>query len=262
MGDILTGVIIITIIGISSGVVLSIASVLMAVPKNKKAEALESALPGANCGACGFSGCSGYALAMAEGNAETGLCPPGGEDCMNACNAILGVSGTLVKKTAIVNCVGSYDVTDDKVEYDGIKSCSAAALLVGGVPSCRFGCLGMGDCERACPFNAVSVCNGVAIIDAKLCKACGKCIAVCPKKIIDMVPYKKQALIRCSNCDKGAGVVKICKVGCIGCMKCQKVCPTNAVTVTSFKASVNPELCVACGKCAQVCPRGIIDMFE
>ena len=166
------------------------------------------------------------------------------------------------KKTALVHCMGSYDMTGDKMNYDGIESCAASTLLAGGITSCRFGCMGMGDCAAACPYGAVSVCNGMAAIDPKKCRGCAQCVAACPKGLISFVPLKKQAVVRCSNCDKGAQTTKVCKIGCIGCMKCVKSCEYGAVRVENFCAKVDPEKCVGCGKCAEACPRHVITMLE
>ena len=169
--EILIPVLIVSGIGLVAGVILAIASIVMAVPKDEKAEALLEVLPGANCGACGFSGCSGYAAALSKGEAKVGLCSPGGEACAKECAALLGVGDVAVeKKTALVHCMGSYDMTGDKMNYDGIESCAASTLLAGGITSCRFGCMGMGDCAAACPYGAVSVCNGMAAIDPKKCR--------------------------------------------------------------------------------------------
>lgn len=261
MNTFILAVIIVAVIGIVAGIILAIASIVMAVPTDEKVDALKEALPGANCGACGFSGCSGYAEALANGSAELGLCSPGGEECANACGAILGKTASVEKKTAVVHCMGSYDVTSDKMNYDGIPTCAAAALISGGVSSCSFGCMGMGDCERACPYGAISICNGVAKVEPSLCKACSLCVKACPKGLISITPLKEQAVVRCSNCDKGAGVMKICKIGCIGCMKCVKVCESDAVKVTNFKATIDPSKCTACGKCVDACPRHIITML-
>ncbi len=261
--EILTPILIVGIIGLLAGVILAVASVVMAVPKDETAEALEEVLPGANCGACGFSGCPGYAAAMAKGEAKPGLCSPGGAEVAKKCAEILGSGDVEVAyKTALVHCLGSYDNTTDKMVYDGIQSCSASTFLAGGIASCRFGCMGMGDCVQACEYGAVTVCNGVAQIDPHKCKGCSKCVQACPKKLISFVPLKKQAVVRCSNCDKGRDTMKVCKIGCIGCGKCVKTCPKGAISLKDNCAVVDPEKCVGCGLCVDACPRHIISMLD
>ena len=261
--DILIPILIVAGIGLLAGVILAVASVVMAVPKDEKAEAILEVLPGANCGACGFSGCSGYAAALSKGEAKAGLCSPGGEECAKACAELLGVGDVAVeKKTALVHCMGSYDMTSDKMRYDGIRSCSASTFLAGGITSCRFGCMGMGDCAAACPYGAISVCNGMASVNPEKCRGCSQCVAACPKGLISFVPLKKQAVVRCSNCDKGAQTMKVCKIGCIGCGKCMKACEYGAVKVQNFCAQVDPAKCVGCGKCVEACPRHIITLLD
>lgn len=261
--NLLTPVLIVGIIGLLAGVILAVASIVMAVPKDEKAEALEEILPGANCGACGYSGCSGYAKAMAQGEAAPGLCSPGGAEVAHKCGELLGAGTVEVEyKTALVRCMGSYDNTTDKMVYDGIESCSAAALLMGGITSCRYGCMGMGDCVRACEYGAVSVCTGVAKIDPHKCRGCSKCVEACPKGMIKFVPLKKQAVVRCSNCDKGKDVLPVCKIGCIGCGKCMKACEFDAVSVKNGLATVDAAKCTGCGKCVEACPRKVITLLE
>ena len=263
MDKILIPVLIVAGIGLLAGIILAVASAIMAVPKDEKAEAILEVLPGANCGACGFSGCSGYAAALSKGEAQPGLCSPGGEACAKACAELLGTGDVAVeKKTALVHCMGSYDCTSDKMRYDGIDSCAASTLLAGGISSCRYGCMGMGDCAAVCEYGAINVCNGMASIDPAKCRGCAKCTAACPKGLISFVPLKKQAVVRCSNCDKGAETMKVCKVGCIGCGKCMKACEVGAVKVTNFCAKVDPAKCIGCGKCAEVCPRHVITMLD
>lgn len=260
MNTILIAVLVVGAIGLVVAVVLSLASVFFAVPVDEKVEKLSEILPGANCGACGYSGCSGYASAMAKGEAQPGQCPVGGDEVAKAAAEILGVEvGSSVPKTARVMCKGSCDNTDKRLVYKGIQSCAAASQLFGGGGQCTYGCIGLGDCVKECEYNAIKVCNGVAVVNEDLCKACKKCAAVCPKHIIDIVP-KQSAAVLCSNLDKGAQTKDDCKAGCIGCMKCQKACEAGAIKVTSFKATVNPELCTLCGKCAEVCPKGIISI--
>lgn len=246
---------VIGIIGLLAGVGLAIASVKLAVPRDEKAEAIQELLPGANCGACGFSGCSGYAAALAKGEAEPNLCAPGGIDCATAIAELLGTSvGDFSAKAAVVACNGCNQNTQDKLEYSGLKSCSAAVQLFGGKGSCSFGCIGFGDCMNVCSNNAITICDGVAKIDLRLCGACGQCIPACPKHLISIVPIKEQAVVRCSNHDKGAETRKVCSVGCIGCMKCQKVCEAGAISVVNFLAHVDPDKCTNCGKCIEACP--------
>ena len=174
---------------------------------------------------------------------------------------LLGVAaGEVEYKTALVHCMGSHDNTTDRMKYQGISSCAAAVQLYGGISSCSFGCMGLGDCAAVCEYDAIKVCNGVASIDPNRCKGCSKCVQACPKHLISFVPLKPQAVVRCSNCDKGGVTRKLCKVGCIGCMKCVKACESGAVTVNQFKASVDPAKCTACGKCVEVCPQDCIRM--
>lgn len=255
---ILIAVLIVAGIGLIIGLVLAIASVVMSVPVDEKVEALTEALPGANCGACGYSGCQGYAKALAEGLAKNGACAPGGEKTAQAVAEILGEEvGTVERKVAVVRCMGIFDNTQDKVNYQGVSSC-AAAMLVGGKGACSYGCVGLGDCTAACSYGAVSVCNGVAKIETSVCKGCGMCVTACPKKIIAVVPLREQMVVRCSNRDKGAVAKKACSVACIGCKKCEKVCESGAITVEDFKAFINPALCTGCKLCVEACPQNVI----
>ncbi|MCI1981960.1 MAG: RnfABCDGE type electron transport complex subunit B [Oscillospiraceae bacterium] len=261
MNAILFAVILVAVIGLLSGLILAIASLIMAVPTDKKTEDIRAMLPGANCGACGFSGCDGYAKALAKGEAKPGLCTVGGAKVSNAIASYLGVAATSVEPhVSVVHCLGSNDNMTDKVEYEGIQTCAAAAQLAGSPTSCRYGCIGFGDCVAACNYNALSVRNGVAMVDPENCVACGKCIDACPKHLLSFIPVKKQAVVLCSSCDKGNIVNKVCKVGCIGCMRCEKTCTHDAIHVKNFLASVDPEKCVGCGDCVSVCPRHIITM--
>lgn len=261
--EFVTPIVIVGVIGLLAGVILAVASIVMAVPKDEKAEALEEALPGANCGACGYSGCPGYAAAMSKGEAQPGLCSPGGEEVARKCAEILGSGDVAVeRKTALVRCMGSYDNTSDKMEYDGIQSCSASTFLAGGISSCRYGCMGMGDCVKACAYGAVTICNGVAKIDPLKCRGCSKCVEACPKGLIKFVPLKRQAVVRCSSCDRGKAVMNVCKIGCISCTKCVKTCPEGAISMVDSCAYVDAQKCTGCGQCAEACPRHVITMLE
>lgn len=242
------------------GLILSVASVVFAVPTDEKVEALKEVLPGANCGACGYSGCEGYAYAMAHENAAVGLCSPGGEEVAKLTGGILGKSGNVVKKAAIVRCAGCETLADIAHRYRGVQSCAAATAFYGGDKACAFGCLGYGDCVKACTYGAITVENGIAVIDDTLCVGCGTCATACPKALIAVNTVKDAALVKCRNTEKGAVARKTCKAACIGCMKCQKVCESDAVTVTNFLAEIDPAKCIACGNCVTACPQGCIQM--
>lgn len=262
MNEILIPVLIVAGMGLLFGVILAVASIVMAVPKDEKAEAIRSMLPGANCGACGFSGCDGYAKALSSDEAKPGLCPVGGETVARNVSEYLGCDVTSSEtKVAVIHCLGSYDNTTDKVQYEGIPTCSGAALVAGGVASCQYGCMGLGDCMKACQYGAITVSNGLAVIDPKRCKGCTMCVKACPKHLIFMTPYWQQAIVLCSNCDKGADTNKICKIGCIGCKKCEKTCQHDAIHVDGNHAVVDTAKCIGCGDCAKECPRNCIKML-
>ena len=264
MNPIILAVIIVAILGLVLGLLLAIASIVMAVPVDEKAVAIEEVLAGANCGACGYSGCAGYAAALAAGECEdTSLCSPGGSACAKAVAEIMGVAaGDSTPMTAVVLCHGTEANAGNIMDYHGDMSCKTAAQLFGGGKACSYGCLGLGDCEAACPFDAIHVGeNGLAEVDSEKCRACKICINVCPKGVIELAPlYKHEAVVYCQNHNKGGETRKMCKVGCIGCMKCQKTCQHDAIHVENFKASVDYAKCVGCGDCATACPVGCIDM--
>lgn len=263
MNEILIAVVIVAAMGLIIGLILAVASVIMAVPKDEKAEAVLEVLPGANCGACGYSGCSGYAKALAHGEAQPGLCSPGGEECVKAIAKVLGVeAGTIERKTAVVKCDGTCENSPLKMEYQGIDTCAAAAALHGGTKNCSYGCIGFGDCVNVCEYDAIKIEDSVARISPSKCKSCGMCVKTCPKHLISIVPVKKQAVVMCSNCDKGAAATAACRTACIACMKCAKACPVGAIKIEKFHAVVNPQLCTGCSECAKVCPKNCIGMMQ
>ena len=251
----ITGIVIVVVIGLIAGLILSVASIVFAVPVDEKQEAVRACLPGANCGACGFSGCDGYAKALAEGSAEIGLCSPGGQDVAEECARILGKNPASVeKKVALVRCAGHNDNVSKKVEYEGVATCQAVSMMYAGDSACAYGCLGYGDCAAACPEHAITICNGLATVNTDACIGCGIWAKTCPKGVIAIVPASRSHHVLCVNRDKGADTRKVCKSGCIGCKKCEKTCPAGAIMVTDNHASIDYEKCTNCGQCAQVCP--------
>ncbi|MPN09465.1 Electron transport complex subunit RsxB [bioreactor metagenome] len=264
MNTIVIAVIIVAAIGLIAGIGLAVASIVMAVPVDEKADAILEVLPGANCGACGFSGCAGYSSALSKGETtKTNLCTPGGKEVSEQIAEITGLaSGDVAPMAAVVLCQGNHQNCDLKLEYSGVKSCAMAQQLFGGPKDCIYGCIGFGDCVNVCPYNAIRICDGVAVINPLDCRACKMCINTCPKHIIELLPlHEEKAAVLCKNKEKGAVTRKQCKAGCIGCMKCVKTCEFDAITVTDNCAHINFEKCTGCGKCTEVCPVGCISLI-
>ncbi|NLM75372.1 MAG: RnfABCDGE type electron transport complex subunit B [Clostridiaceae bacterium] len=246
-------------LGLFFGVGLSIASKVFEVKVDERIEKVREMLPGANCGACGFSGCDGLAEAIVNEGVAPDRCPVGGASMVKQISGFMGIaSGEVVEKEARVMCDGRFDNIQLKYKYEGIEDCHAANLLSGGAGTCNFGCLGLGSCKAVCPFDAIVIENGVARIISEKCTGCGKCVEECPKHIIHMVPVTSGFTVFCSNKDKGAVARKACKVACIGCRMCVKACPSDAITVSDFLAVIDPEKCTNCGECAKVCPQKCI----
>ena len=256
-------------LGLVFGLVLAAASKVFYVETDPRLEQLNACLPGANCGGCGYAGCGAYAEAVLNGEAPIGACASGGNECAQAMAAIMGVKAKAVtRKVALVRCSGEkfYDKDGNqtsgakiKANYEGFRNCLAASRVGGSGPlSCKFGCLGYGTCIRACKYGAISVKNGVAVVDENLCVGCMACAAVCPRQLIVSVEPNRNVVIACNSMAKGAVTNRACTVGCIGCGLCKKICPKDAITVTNNLAVIDYTKCDNCGLCATVCPKKLI----
>ena len=183
-------IIVVSVIGVIAALMLAVASIVMAVPVDEKAEQIREELPGANCGACGFSGCDGYAAALSKGETTcTTLCSPGGSEVSKKIAAIAGLAaGEIAPQAAVVRCQGNSHNAGTKLVYSGVKSCKMATQLFGGPKDCIYGCIGFGDCIEACPYDAIHICDGVARINPLACRACKACIKTCPKGLIELMP--------------------------------------------------------------------------
>ncbi len=261
----------ITILSLACGILLSLAKDLLKVKKDPRIEKVMEALPGANCGACGFPGCAGYAMHIVEQGVAINLCPVGGPDSVKKISEIMGIEAEVgAKRIARVHCQGGINETKIRFMYDGPHSCTAAQLVMGGFKVCEYGCLGLGDCVRACPFDAIHLDDrGLPFVDVDKCTGCGNCVEACPRKIISLLDSTVDVYVMCRNKQKAPIMKQGCSVGCIACKRCEKVCREEvfkdnpdidtAIKVENFLAVIDYELCINCGKCAEVCPQNVID---
>lgn len=255
------------VLGIIAGLALLFSVLILIVTKvckideDKKVMEILNRLAGANCGACGHSGCAGFAKALSEGKAKLSDC--GVTDKLHK-EEIAGILGVEVEDEvptiAVVRCNGG-DQSTDKYRYYGNTDCSNQMLFMGGKKLCLAGCVGGGECQKACPVDAIKVNNGVAKVDKTLCISCGACINRCPKSIIERVPVTAKVYVACSSHCRGKEVTTACKNGCIGCGICAKSCPEGAITMVDNLPLINYKKCTGCKICVAKCPRKCIHLL-
>lgn len=248
---------VIAILGLILGIGLAFADKKLKVEKDEKLLLLEEAMPGANCGGCGYAGCSAYAEAVFKGEAEPGLCSPGGQALAEKMGEILGVKVDVKEKmVAFIACRGNSEVTKKSYEYKGMEDCNALSLLLGGNLECKEGCLHMGSCAKVCPAGAISLdSENSYVVDKEKCIGCKKCVAVCPNGVIRMVPYSAEYLVACNSTESGAKVRKSCQRGCIGCRICvNKVDSSPFVVENNLSRNDYSKNQENAAKAAELCP--------
>lgn len=262
MSPILISLIVLGVIGIIAGVLLYAAARKFHVYEDPRIAEVEHLLPGANCGGCGFSGCHAFAVAAAGTDSLDGFnCTSLDDAGMSRVADTLGLTASAgQKRKAVVKCSLSCDNRNPNNVYDGIRSCAVEAAMYQGESDCIYGCLGCGDCVRACPFDAMTIKPGDALpsVDLRRCVGCGKCVDACPRHIVELADYdltRQLVWVACSNRDKGPVAMKECGVACIGCGICKKKCTHDAITIDSFLAHIDSSKCVGCGECIDPCPR-------
>lgn len=262
---ILIAVISLGAIGAIGAIFLYAASKKFEVYEDPRIAQVQDALPAANCGGCGYPGCSGFAAACVKADTLEGLlCPVGGAAVMDKVAAILGKeAGSAEPMVAVVRCNGTCADRPRTNQYDGTKSCVIVSTLYGGETGCTFGCLGYGDCVNVCTFDAIYInpATGLAEVNEEKCTSCGACVKACPKSLIELRkkgPKSRRIYVSCMNKDKGAIAKKACNNACIGCGKCVKECPFEAITLTSNLAYIDYTKCRLCRKCVVVCPTNAI----
>ncbi len=255
-------IIIFAILGILAGVLLTVASKVFYVKTDERIEHITEALPGANCGSCGYAGCADYAAAIVNDGIAANLCKPGGTEANRKISSILGTEATeITPMTAFIHCNGNCKAVTSRFEYNGVNSCAAAKRLYGCAKSCTYGCIGLGDCANICEKQAIEIINGVAVINGE-CISCGKCVKACPNGLISLKPANKHIAVKCSSKDNGKSTKLVCKNGCIGCKICEKKCENEAITVIDFHAVIDYNKCTDCGKCYEACPVKAISNCE
>ncbi len=243
--------------GLLMGALLAVASVKFHVEVDPRVERVRAVLPGANCGACGLPGCDAAAAAIVAGTAAIGVCTAGGHAVKEAVAAVLGLDAG--EKTApaltVVRCQGGRGKAQLRYDYEGVPDCKAASMMAGGPLACAYGCLGFGDCERACAFDAIAIGpEGLPVVNLHKCTRCGLCIKACPRGIIAYLPPRAEVADLCMSRDRGPVVRKACSIGCIACKACEKVCEPGAIVVSDNLAVIDYAKCTACGKCIEKCP--------
>lgn len=253
--EILIPILTLGILGLIFGVSLSVAAKKLAVQVDPRLERIHGLLPGANCGACGGAGCFGFAESLLSGKANLDACRVSEEEAKEQIAQILGKKlEKKVKKVAVLRCNGGARVKDRFI-YQGLQDCLAANLVLGGQKECVFGCLGFGSCVEVCPFGAIKMSEErLPIVDKNKCKACNKCVLICPKKLFTLVPVTHDVYVACNSRASGKETRAVCPVGCIACRKCEQICPADAIHVIDNLAVIDYTKCTSCGECVKVCP--------
>ncbi len=250
---ILTSNLTLGLLGLIFGGGLAYASIKFAVKSDPRLAMVIELLPGANCGGCGFPGCSAFAEAVLKGEAPVTGCNPGGKDTAGRIAKLLGVEiGDMTPLVAMLRCQGGQGIAKDRFEYRGIQSCAIAHRTGGGHKACQYGCLGFGDCMRACAFDAIRMENGLPVVDEEKCTACGACVRACPRSLMKLIPVTQQVYVGCASQDKGKAVKDVCSLGCIGCTLCAKVTPSGAIKMDGNLPVIDPsgtDLVIAVHKC-------------
>ena len=269
VGVALWGLAVFTLLGLFAGFALAAAALRFAVPENPLVERVRDVLPSANCGACGYAGCPAYAKAVVEKpDVPPNLCAPGrGGVAEQVAQLTSKALGSVLDRVVVLRCHGTSAYAREEARYAGVSTCAAASLVFGGPKACKNGCIGLGDCVRACPFDALAIgADGIVEVDSETCTGCGICVPVCPKNLFTLYPRRHRVELSCVARDKQSIVRASCAVGCTLCRKCVAKCPAGAIEFDGQTILIDHDKCVAygpsCGEvCVDVCPSVILHRF-
>lgn len=248
-------------LGLAFATALVIASRKLAVQTDERIGRVRGLLPGSNCGACGFAGCDDYASTLVRDSSHIQACRQISGMERRDIGRLLGIEVVEVEPpVAKIMCGGGSRVS---FKYLGAEECALAAGLMGGHLECKYGCLGFGDCARACVFEAIEMgADGLPLIDEHKCRGCGLCVKACPKGIIKLIPRDKIIVfLLCSSTKPAKIKAAACKNSCVACGLCVKACPIGAVKVENNLAVINHDFCTRCGECVKACRRNCLKIL-
>ena len=240
-------------LGLVVGVGLAVASKVFYVYVDPQILEVDDALPGANCGGCGLPGCSSNAEAIVAGKAAPDSCVAAGPEVAEAIAAIMGVA-IEAKEPDIARPGCTYGVQDADLKYiySGLSDCRAAAYLSGGMKVCSIGCLGLGSCAKACPFNAIVMGpDGLPVVDEERCTGCGTCERVCPKHIITMSSVTRRIMREYTTEDCTTPCQRACPAGIDICQYIHQISLGNNAEAVQVIKERNPFPTVI----GRICPR-------
>jgi Na+-translocating ferredoxin:NAD+ oxidoreductase RNF subunit RnfB len=240
---------------------LALANKRLAVLEDPRIDQVEELLPHANCGACGTAGCRQFAEKLVQGKVDPGQCTVNSREMNQVIAKFLGVElGKHEKRVARLACAGGTHVARTRARYSGLSSCRAAALVSGGGKGCTWGCLGFGDCEQVCEFDAIRMNQyGLPVVDVGACTACGDCVEICPKQLFSIHPVSHRLWVACKNQDLGDEAEAACEVVCTACGRCAQDAPEGLVKIERNLAVVDyGKNALASQVAIERCPTGAI----
>lgn len=266
MSEILTAIAILTGLGLLFATILAIAYKKLRVYEDPRIDKVEEMLPGANCGACGMPGCRAFAEQVVKGELNPGKCTVSSPNEIDHIADFLGVeAANEEKRVARVLCAGGKDEAHNRADYvGGLSTCRGEAVVAGGPKDCSWGCLGLGDCEEVCDFDAISMTDdALPLVDPEKCTACGDCVEICPKHLFELMPVSQKLIVQCKSLLEGDLATDRCSVACNGCGRCASDAAPGVIEIKNGLAVVNYELNdLAAPQATKRCPTGAIVWLE